>query len=105
MVSVVTSSLNASLHTHAQTLALLELQRNTPNLPFQLINPGRTFLKRSALNHSERGAPLRSREFLLFSDCLLWLDNLDRTETESSERWERLSGGGVGNVSRLKPGA
>ncbi|TFY63214.1 hypothetical protein EVJ58_g3387, partial [Rhodofomes roseus] len=44
LVSKITSSLNASLHTHAQTLALLALQRNTANLPFKLITPGRTFL-------------------------------------------------------------
>ncbi|KAF8877905.1 hypothetical protein BD779DRAFT_1556237 [Infundibulicybe gibba] len=46
LVSKITLSLNTSLHTHAQTLALLALQRSTPNLPFQLIIPGRTLLRR-----------------------------------------------------------
>lgn len=65
--------MNTSLHTHAQTLSLLALQRSTPNLPFQLIVPGRTLLKRDSLFQVERSAPPREREFLLFSDCLVWL--------------------------------
>lgn len=69
----VTLSLNTSLHTHAQTLSLLALQRSTPNLPFQLIVPGRTLLKRGPLFQMERSTPPREREFLLFSDCLVWL--------------------------------
>ena len=68
-------SLNTSLHTHAQTLALLALQRATPNLPFQLVTPGRTFLRRGPLVQVERGAQPCEREFLLFSDCLVWLAN------------------------------
>jgi FYVE/RhoGEF/PH domain-containing protein 5/6 len=58
---------------------------------------------------SERGALLRPREFLLFSDYLLWL------EGDATDAWDgRLGGanpskfGGVGlggNVSRLRPGA
>lgn len=79
---VVTTSLNTSLHTHAQTLSLLALQRSTPNLPFQLISPGRTLLKRGTLvqvdpegnkNERRRGDEGEEREFLLFSDCLIWL--------------------------------
>ena len=70
---LVTLSLNASLHTHSQTLALLALQRSTANLPFQLISPGRTFIKRGPLFQIERGEQPKEREFLLFSDCLLWL--------------------------------
>lgn len=54
-------------------MALLALQRATPNLPFQLITPGRTLLKRGPLIQVERsGAPIE-REFLLFSDCMIWL--------------------------------
>ncbi|KAL1684128.1 hypothetical protein EV122DRAFT_257130 [Schizophyllum commune] len=73
LVSKITLSLNASLHTHSQTLALLALQRSTANLPFQLISPGRTFIKRGPLFQIERGEQPKEREFLLFSDCLLWL--------------------------------
>ena len=69
-------SLNTSLHTHAQTLSLLALQRNPVNLPFQLISPGRTFLKRASLLQLEGSSP-REREFLLFSDCLIWLASAD----------------------------
>ncbi|KAH9830475.1 uncharacterized protein C8Q71DRAFT_367665 [Rhodofomes roseus] len=76
LVSKITSSLNASLHTHAQTLALLALQRNTANLPFKLITPGRTFLRRAPLLQLE-GSLAKEREFLLFSDCLLWLASAD----------------------------
>ncbi|KAG5637247.1 hypothetical protein H0H81_005245 [Sphagnurus paluster] len=74
LVSKITLSLNTSLHTHAQTLALLSLQRSTPNLPFQLIAPGRALLRRGALLQIERSQP-QEREFLLFSDCLIWLAN------------------------------
>ena len=73
----VTLSLNTSLHTHAQTLSLLAIQRATPNLPFQLISPGRSLLKRGPLLQVETSSP-KEREFLLFSDCLLWLSNADK---------------------------
>ncbi|KAF8972714.1 hypothetical protein BDZ97DRAFT_853105 [Flammula alnicola] len=73
LVSKITLSLNTSLHTHAQTMALLALQRATPNLPFQLIMPGRTLLKRGSLLQVERSDAPVEREFLLFSDCMIWL--------------------------------
>lgn len=73
----VTLSLNTSLHTHAQTLSLLAIQRATSNLPFQLISPGRSLLKRGPLLQVETSSP-KEREVLLFSDCLLWLSNTDK---------------------------
>lgn len=76
--------MNASLHTHAQTLSLLALQRNTVNLPFKLTTPGRTFLKRAPLLQLE-GSSVKEREFLLFSDCLLWLASADGEYI--SEKW------------------
>ena len=76
-LSPVTLSLNTSLHTHAQTLSLLAIQRATPNLPFQLISPGRSLLKRGPLLQVETSLP-KEREFFLFSDCLLWLSNADK---------------------------
>ena len=85
LILLVTSSLNASLHTHAQTLSLLALQRNTAGLPFKLITPGRTFLKRAPLLQLE-GSSVKEREFLLFSDCLLWLAGADGGEY-ISEKW------------------
>ncbi|KAH9947082.1 hypothetical protein B0H21DRAFT_807905 [Amylocystis lapponica] len=85
LVSKITSSLNTSLHTHAQTLALLQLQRNTANLPFRLITPGRTFLKRAPLLQLEGSTP-KEREFLLFSDCLMWLASADGDTL--SDKWE-----------------
>jgi len=77
---LVTLSLNTSLHTHAQTLSLLAIQRSTPNLPFQLISPGRSLLKRAPLLQVEASSP-KEREFLLFSDCLLWLSNADKVSS------------------------
>ncbi|OCH93011.1 hypothetical protein OBBRIDRAFT_772455 [Obba rivulosa] len=88
LVSKITMSLNTSLHTHAQTLALLALQRNTANLPFRLITPGRTFLKRAPLLQLEGSTP-REREFLLFSDCLIWLASADGDAL--SGKWDRNS--------------
>ena len=85
---VVTTSMNASLHSHAQTLGLVALQRSTPNLPFQLIAPGRTFLKRGSLFQLERGSFPKERDFLLFSDCLIWIANLDKGDSEPTERWD-----------------
>ena len=81
-------SLNTSLHTHAQTLALLALQRNTINLPFQLITPGRTFLRRASLLQLENSTP-KEREFLLFSDCLIWLSSADGDLF--SDKWSALT--------------
>jgi FYVE/RhoGEF/PH domain-containing protein 5/6 len=85
---LVTTSMNASLHSHAQTLDLLALQRSTPNLPFQLVAAGRTFLKRGSLFQLEGGSFPKERDFLLFSDCLLWIANLDKGDSEAAERWE-----------------
>ncbi|KAL4243332.1 hypothetical protein ABKN59_011364 [Abortiporus biennis] len=88
LVSKITISLNTSLHTHAQTLSILSLQRSTANLPFQLISPGRIFQKRSTLLQVEGSFP-KEREFLLFSDCVIWLANADRTDdAELSFTWE-----------------
>ena len=86
--SRVTTSMNASLHVQSQTLGLLALQRTTPNLPFQLVAPGRTFLKRGSLIQLERGSFPKECDFLLFSDCLLWIANLDKGDSEVSERWD-----------------
>ena len=96
----VTMSLNTSLHTHAQTLALLALQRNTVNLPFQLITPGRTFLKRAPLLQLEGSAP-REREFLLFSDCLIWLASADGDFF--SDKWSALASSGTGGAGSSTP--
>ncbi|KAI0778931.1 hypothetical protein BD413DRAFT_512914 [Trametes elegans] len=104
LVSKITMSLNTSLHTHAQTLALLALQRNTVNLPFQLITPGRTFLKRASLLQLEGSAP-KEREFLLFSDCLIWLASADGDFF--SDKWSALapnsSGGGFADLRGRHP--
>jgi FYVE/RhoGEF/PH domain-containing protein 5/6 len=88
IVFLVTISMNASLHSHAQTLGLVALQRCTPNLPFPLIAPGRTLLKRGSLFQLERGSFPKERDFLLFSDCLLWIANLDKGDSEAVERWD-----------------
>ncbi|KAG5341546.1 hypothetical protein C0989_009619 [Termitomyces sp. Mn162] len=96
LVSKITLSLNTSLHTHTQTLALLSLQRATPNLPFQLIVPGRTLLKRGSLLQIERSVQPREREFLLFSDCLIWL---------AGEEVERAQWKGDWGISRSGWGA
>ncbi|KAF9553664.1 hypothetical protein CPC08DRAFT_744681 [Agrocybe pediades] len=96
LVSKITLSLNTSLHTHAQTLALLALQRATPNLPFQLISPGRTLLKRGSLLQTNRNEGPVEREFLLFSDCLLWL----AAATEGSgSSWDWSWSGSGGSAS------
>ncbi|KAL6308388.1 hypothetical protein BKA93DRAFT_725852 [Sparassis latifolia] len=85
LVSKITSSLNSSIHTHAQTLSLLALQRHAANLPFRLITPGRSFLKRAPLLQLEGSTP-KEREFLLFSDCLIWLSSADGDSP--SDKWE-----------------
>ncbi|KAH8094682.1 hypothetical protein BXZ70DRAFT_947084, partial [Cristinia sonorae] len=96
LVSKITSGLNTSLHTHAQTLSLLALQRGTANLPFNLIAPGRTFIKRAPLLQLEGSKP-KDREFLLFSDCLLWIANADKADdTELAAIWESSLGGNGG---------
>ncbi|KIL57220.1 hypothetical protein M378DRAFT_399735 [Amanita muscaria Koide BX008] len=100
LVSKITNSLNVSLQTHAQTLSLISLQRSTSNLPFPLIVPGRTLLKRGPLYQIDRSEPAREREFLLFSDCLIWLA---RSGDESDWGWGRrmfgnpFIGGGSSN--------
>ncbi|KAJ3806177.1 hypothetical protein F5876DRAFT_50523, partial [Lentinula aff. lateritia] len=100
----VINSLNTSIWSHSETLALLALQRSTPNLPsdeFQFISPGRTLLKRGTLLQVEnpdarvrRGESKdgdmrpREREFLLFSDCLVWLANGESEKKEKEWNFE-----------------
>ena len=77
----VTLSLNASLAAHAQTLALISLQRNTRDLPTvltPLVAPGRRLIKRGTLIRSSgegEGMGGKPFEFLLLSDYLLWLEH------------------------------
>ncbi|KAL0063486.1 hypothetical protein AAF712_009579 [Marasmius tenuissimus] len=106
LVAKITTSLNTSLQTHAQTLSLLALQRATPNLPFQLIYPGRTLLKRGPLIQVERSSPPHEREFLLFSDCLVWLVREEDERAEKGEKvWGALAGlGGLLSSSAEKNG-
>ncbi|KAF8586112.1 hypothetical protein K439DRAFT_1646365 [Ramaria rubella] len=95
LLSKITQSLNMSLHTHSQTLSLLSLQRATPNLPFQLITPGRSLVRRGSLfqGQVERSGP-NAREFLLFSDCLVWLARAeDSSGPEHRMRRPRLHRG------------
>ncbi|KAJ3770948.1 hypothetical protein FB446DRAFT_742259 [Lentinula raphanica] len=125
LVSKITNSLNTSIWSHSQTLSLLALQRSTPNLPldeFQFIHPGRTLLRRGTLLQIEnpdarvrRGESKdgdmrpREREFLLFSDCLVWLAS---EETERKEKewnldlgslWSSvLSGNGHGSSTSVQ---
>ncbi|KAF8211050.1 hypothetical protein K438DRAFT_1664934 [Mycena galopus ATCC 62051] len=100
LVSKITLTLNTSIHTHAQTLSLLALQRATPSLPFQLIVPGRTLVRRGPLSHVELSAPPRDREFLLFSDCLVWLEaEADGSWVGNSSEW--VSGGGTPSASPM----
>ncbi len=78
-------------------MALLALQRATPNLPFQLITPGRTLLKRGPLTQVEKsGAPVE-REFLLFSDCMIWLAAAE--PLGQSWDWSWSASGNSGNIS------
>lgn len=93
---LVTLSLNTSLHIHAQTLSLLALQRATPNLPLKLISHGRTLLKRGSLYQVERGSAPVQREFLLFSDCLLWLAPIESHSWDWDWSW---SGSGISQNS------
>lgn len=85
----VTESLNASLHVHAQTLELIAIQRSTANLPFQLITPGRTFLKRGPLLQVVGSAP-KEREFLLFSDCIIWIASAEKDAGDGVGKWDLL---------------
>ena len=98
---LVTLSLNTSLHTHAQTLSLLALQRATPNLPLKLISPGRTLLKRGSLYQVERGSAPMQREFLLFSDCLLWLAPIESHSWDWDWSW---SGSGTSQSTQNSAG-
>ena len=85
----VTESLNASLHVHAQTLELIAIQRSTANLPFQLITPGRTFLKRGPLLQVVGSVP-KEREFLLFSDCVIWIASAEKDSGDGVGKWDLL---------------
>ncbi|KAL5533865.1 hypothetical protein ACEPAG_325 [Sanghuangporus baumii] len=98
LLTKVTTSLDISLHTHAQTLSLLALQRATYNLPIQLISPGRSFIKRGTLMQLDNSSVPKEREFLLFSDCLIWLANDRMIEAEWLKRGSNSGIGGAGFV-------
>ncbi|KAG9127627.1 hypothetical protein FRC07_011510 [Ceratobasidium sp. 392] len=100
LLSNITGQLNTSLADHTAVLALLDLQRNTSNLPagFSFVAPGRSLVRRGRLRMSgqedmmRRGwidEPSGDREVLLFSDCVVWLER---------EREWGVSGVGVGVV-------
>ena len=98
----VTTSLDTSLHAHTQTLVLLALQRATYNLPIQLLSPGRTFLRRGTLMQLDNSSFPKEREFLLFSDCLIWLANDRMIEAE----WlHRRSDSGIGAAGFIRSGS
>ncbi|KIJ65238.1 hypothetical protein HYDPIDRAFT_27959 [Hydnomerulius pinastri MD-312] len=83
LVEKITTSLNTSLATHAQTLALISLQRNTRDLPptlTPLVAPGRELLKRGLLTRAGgegEGGERKTFDFILLSDYLLWLERED----------------------------
>ncbi|KAG9127458.1 hypothetical protein FRC07_013519 [Ceratobasidium sp. 392] len=115
LLSNITGSLNTSLADHTAVLALLDLQRNTSNLPagFSFVAPGRSLVRRGRLRMSGQEDMLRrgigqevirrvgivgwddelngDREVLLFSDCVVWLER---------EREWGVSGVGVGGIGR-----
>lgn len=87
-------------------MQLLAIQRSTSSLPFPLISPGRTFLKRAPLLQVTNSIP-KEREFLLFSDCLIWLASADKAD--DAQKWEQLfpdspssAGGGRPTLSRTR---
>lgn len=102
LVTKITTSLNTSLQTHTQILLLLALQRSTSGLPIQLIEPGRIFLKRGTLLQAERSSIPREREFLLFSDCLLWLAN-EEVERAWNLGWSTGTAGDSNSSSPQTP--
>ena len=62
----------------------------------KLISPGRTLLKRGSLYQVERGSAPVQREFLLFSDCLLWLAPIESHSWDWDWSW---SGSGISQNS------
>ncbi|CAE6536460.1 unnamed protein product [Rhizoctonia solani] len=87
LLAKITDALNTSLADHTAMLVLLDLQRNTSNLPpgFSFVAPGRSLVRRGRLRISgqevSQGGVMRrvtgaegEREVLLFSDCVVWLE-------------------------------
>lgn len=89
---------------HAQTLSLLALQRAAYNLPIQLVSPGRSFLKRGTLIQLDNSSVPKEREFLLFSDCLIWLANDRMIEAEWLRRGSDAAIAGGAFVRGGSPG-
>ncbi|KZO96815.1 hypothetical protein CALVIDRAFT_99813 [Calocera viscosa TUFC12733] len=80
MISKTAETLDRALAEHSLTLSALALQRACVNLPFPLICPGRRLIKRGGLlREVPKGE--ESREFLLFTDCILYFSRL------SDESW------------------
>ena len=82
------------------------LQRATPSLPPKLVSPGRTLgrtqLKCGSLYQFERGSAPTHREFLLFSDCLLWLAPLEFHSWDWDWSWSGISRNSVGITTSNK---
>lgn len=96
-----------SLAAHAQTLALISLQRNTRDLPpalTPLVAPGRQLIKRGILIRSGgegEGAGRKPFEFLLLSDYLIWLER----EEMGISAFVHDGGGQNGHKRRVSVGA
>ncbi|QRV94546.1 Lateral signaling target protein 2 [Ceratobasidium sp. AG-Ba] len=119
-LSEITETLNTALADHTAVLALIDLQRNTSSLPpgFSYVAPGRKLVRRGRLRMSGQEVMREAlgighevirkmggwddessseREFLLFSDCVVWLDR--------EREWGIGSGVGVGIVPPVRHSA
>ncbi|PVF98226.1 hypothetical protein CPB86DRAFT_758889 [Serendipita vermifera] len=89
LLAKITLSLNTSMADQDITFQLLDIQRATPNLPFPFIEPGRKFIRRGPLFQVADRVE-RFREFILFSDCLVWLSKGGERESPMTSEEEQF---------------
>lgn len=96
VVEQVAESINDNIRQHEVVLQMLHLQRQLVGLPFPLIVPGRSLVKRGTLVKAGR-KDFQPREFFLFTDCIIYAAPIQGTMADASAAaWSALSRYGAG---------
>lgn len=99
VIEQVATSINDNIRQHELVLQMLGIQRQLIGLPFTLIVPGRSLLKRETLLKGGR-KDINAREFFLFTDCIIYAAPIQGTMADASAAaWSALSRYGVADYS------
>lgn len=94
VIDQVATSINDHIRQHEIVLVMLGIQRSLIGLTEPLIAPGRSLLKRATMLKACR-KNIQSREFFLFTDCLVYAAPINGSIDAASAAWQAFSRYGV----------